>query len=100
MFENYIVAEVVKAYFHHRIPSNVFFWRDQSGHEVDLIIEEGNVLHPVEIKSAGTVARDMFQNLKWWAAMAGQKRSSMTLVYGGSDSYTREGIAVRPWFSV
>jgi len=100
LFENYIVAEVVKAYFHHRIPSQVFFWRDQSGHEVDLLIEEGNVLHPVEIKSAGTIASDMFQGLKWWAGMAGQKRSSMTLVYGGSDSYTREEIAVRPWFSV
>ena len=100
LFENYVVAEVVKAYFHHRIASPVFFWRDQTGHKVDLLIEEGNVLHPVEIKSAGTVARDMFQGLNWWAGLAGQKGSSMTLVYGGSDSYTREGIAVRPWFSI
>jgi hypothetical protein len=100
LFENYVVAEVVKAYFHHRVQSPVFFWRDQSGHEIDLLIEEGNVLHPVEIKSAGTVAGDMFQGLKWWANMAGQKKSTMTLAYGGSDFYTREGIAVRPWFSV
>jgi len=48
----------------------------------------------------GIVASDMFQALKWWAGMAGQKRSSMTLAYGGSNFYMREEIAVRPWFSV
>jgi len=66
---------------------------------MDLLIEEGNVLHPVEIKSGSTISGDMFQGLKWWTDMAGQKRGTMTLIYGGSDSYTREGIAVRPWFS-
>jgi predicted AAA+ superfamily ATPase len=100
LFENYIVAEVAKAYLHHRIPSPLFFWRDQSGHEIDLLIEHGNVIYPVEVKSALTVARDMFDSLKWWARLAGQETISMTLVYGGTESYTREGIAVRPWFSV
>lgn len=100
LFENYIIAEVVKAYFHHRVQSLVFFWRDQSGHEIDLLIEEGNVLHPVEIKSGSTISGDMFQGLKWWTDMAGQKKGTMTLIYSGSDSYTREGIDVRPWFSV
>jgi len=94
------VAEVIKAYFHHRVQPPVFFWRDQSGHEIDLLIEEGNVLHPVEIKSAHTVASDMFEGLKWWSRLAGQETSSMTLVYGGTESYTREGVAVRPWFSL
>jgi predicted AAA+ superfamily ATPase len=100
LFENYIVAEVVKAYFHHRIQPPVFFWRDQSGHEIVLLIEHGKNLYPVEIKSASTVARDMFDTLKWWSDLAGQDKPCMTLVYGGTESYTREGIAVRPWFSV
>jgi hypothetical protein len=72
---NYVVAEVVKAYLHHRLPSPVFFWRDQSGHELDLLIEDGNVLYPVEIKSAGTVARDMFEGLRWWASLTGKKQA-------------------------
>jgi hypothetical protein len=54
----------------------------------------------VEIKSGSTISGDMFQGLKWWTDMTGQKKGRMTLIYGGSDSYTREGIAVRPWFSV
>ncbi|MBN1105070.1 MAG: ATP-binding protein [Deltaproteobacteria bacterium] len=100
LFENYIVAEVVKAYFNHRLPAPIFFWRDQSGHEIDLLIEDGNVLYPVEIKSAATVVRDMFEGLKWWTRLAGQESTPSALVYGGAESYQREGIVVRPWFSV
>jgi len=100
LFENYIVAEVAKAYLHHRVQPPLFFWRDQSGHEIDLIIEDGNMLHPVEIKSAGTIAKDMFDGLKWWIRLAGEGTSLPTLVYGGTESYTREGVTVRPWFSV
>jgi predicted AAA+ superfamily ATPase len=91
LFENYIIAEVVKTYLHHRLPSPVFFWRDQSGHEIDLLIEDGNVLYPVEIKSAGTVARDMFEGLKWWARLADQRATSLTLVYvEKSPTHARE----------
>jgi predicted AAA+ superfamily ATPase len=90
----------VKACFNHRLPAPIFFWRDQGGHEIDLLIEHGNVLYPVEIKSGATVVRDMFEGLKWWTRLAGQKSSLPTLVYGGAESYQREGIEVRPWFSV
>jgi hypothetical protein len=57
-------------------------------------------LHPVEIKSAHTVTTNMLEGLKWWTRLAGQEVRSMTLIYGGLESYTREGIAVRPWLSV
>lgn len=100
LFENHIVSEVVKAYFNHRLPAPIFFWRDQGGHEIDLLIKHGNILYPVEIKSGATVVRDMFKGLKWWTRLAGQKSSFPTLVYGGAESYQREGIEVRPWFSV
>jgi uncharacterized protein len=43
LFENYVVAEVAKAYWHHRRTPPIHFWRDQTGHEVDLLVEEGGV---------------------------------------------------------
>ncbi len=100
LFENYILAEVVKAYLNHRRPPPIFFWRDQTGHEIDLIVEEGNFLYPIEIKSGSTVAPDMFDSLKWWSELAGKAGRSPTLVYGGTETYVRRGIVVRPWFSV
>ena len=54
LFENYIVAEVAKAFLHHRRTPPLFFWRDRTGHEVDLVIEAGDTLFPVEIKSTQT----------------------------------------------
>lgn len=100
LFENYVIAEVVKAYYNHRRTPPIYFWRDQTGNEVDLLIEEGNTLAPVEIKSGSTVAPDMLTGLQRWMDLAGQEVQTSTLVYGGSEAYTRQGISVRPWFAV
>jgi len=100
LFENYVIAEVVKAYYNHRRTPPIYFWRDQTGNEVDLLIEEGNTLAPVEIKSGSTVAPGMLAGLQRWTDLAGQEVQTPTLVYGGSEAYTRQGISVRPWFAV
>ena len=72
IFENYVVAEVAKAYLHHRRTPPLFFWRDRTGHEIDLLIDEAGKLFPVEIKSSQTVSGDMLDGLKWWLNLAGQ----------------------------
>ena len=100
LFENYIMAEVVKSFYNHRLAPPIYFWRDQTGHEIDLIIEDSGALYPVEIKSGSTAAGDVFRGLKWWTHLAGRKANSPTLVYGGVEAYERDGIALRPWFSV
>jgi hypothetical protein len=58
LFESWVVAELLKARFASGLGSNLFFWRDRSGHEVDLLVEQGATLTPVEIKSGRTVARN------------------------------------------
>jgi hypothetical protein len=95
-----VVAEVAKAYWNHRRTPPIHLWRDQTGHEIDLLIEEGGALYPVEIKSGATVASDMFDRLRWWSRLAGSWAGAATLVYGGAEAYERSGVAVRPWFSV
>ena len=100
IFENYVVAEVAKAYLHHRLAPPLFFWRDQTGHEIDLLIADGEQLWPVEIKSGETLDGRVLDTLRWWTRLAGAGPGEATLVYGGSGSQTRDGMAVRPWFSV
>jgi predicted AAA+ superfamily ATPase len=100
LFENYIVAEIAKTYLHHRRPPPIYFWRDQSGHEVDLLIESGQTLYPVEIKSGQTVSSSMFSGLKWWSQLAGLPLDQASLVYGGDEAYRRSEVSVCPWFSV
>lgn len=100
VFENYVVAEIAKAYLHHRRPAPLFFWRDRTGHEIDLLIEEADGLFPVEIKSAQTFSPEMLEGLLWWSKIAGVPAGNATLVYAGREAFTRNAFAVRPWFAV
>jgi uncharacterized protein len=100
IFENHVVAEVAKAYLHHRRTPPMFFWRDRTGHEVDLLIQEANLLYPVEIKSGNTMSPDMLDGLLWWTNLAGLPPDAATLVYGGDEAFNRRKVAVRPWSAV
>ncbi len=51
IFESFIVMEYIKMRYHSGLVSNAFFWRDNTGHEFDLLLEEGTELKAVEIKS-------------------------------------------------
>ena len=99
LFENYQVAEAVKAFHHHRQKPPLYFWRDRTGHEVDLLMEQGSALYPIEIKSGQTVGSDAFASLTWWSRAAEQDLANASLIYGGDRAYRRNGMAVRPWFA-
>jgi predicted AAA+ superfamily ATPase len=92
-----IVAEFLKARFNSGFPSNLFFWRDNVGLEVDLLIDEPEGLRPVEIKSSATVTDDLLKGLRKWMAAADGAARHPRLVCAGPDNYTRSGIEVRRW---
>jgi len=100
LFENYVMAEVAKAFVHHRQQPEMHFWRDRTGREIDLLLARGEELYPVEIKSGKTVAGDALQSLSKWSAFAGQPVENATLVYGGDQAFVRSGVSVRPWFGL
>jgi len=97
IFETFILSEIYKVFAHAGEDPPLFFWRDQTGHEVDLIIDLGRTVVPVEIKSAKTVAADFFRGLRYWMSLRGNSSKDGILVYGGEKGYVREGIQVRPW---
>ncbi len=102
LFESWVVAELLKARFHRGLGSNLFFWRDRSGHEVDVLIEQGMTLIPVEIKSGQTVAQDFFRAIEGWRQVSGQTGGEAWLVFGGSRGQERDGgtLHVLPWSQI
>ncbi len=48
--ETYIVAEILKGYWHNGTSPNMFFYRDKDGKEIDIILEQNNILYPIEVK--------------------------------------------------
>jgi len=97
LFETWAVSEMIKYRYNQALGSNLYFWRDHKGHEVDVIIEQANTLVPIEIKSGQTVARDFFDGLKKFQKIADKESGQGTLIYGGAGSHTREEFNVIGW---
>lgn len=100
LFETWVVSELLKRRFNDGQPSDLFFWRDHIGHEVDVLLDTPQGLRPVEVKSGSTVASDWFDGLHRWSALAERDRertAAPQLVFGGSGRYERQGVAVSGW---
>lgn len=66
VFETFVVSEVLKSYMNAGTNlRDVWFYRDSKKREIDLVIQEGHILHPVEIKTAATVNADAVKNFKY-----------------------------------
>ncbi len=97
IFETLIVAELMKSRLNRGERPDMYFWRDSNGNEVDVIIEAGDRLIPVEIKSGKTVARDFFAGLEKWKNLAGTRALNPILIYGGDDQYRHAMTEVIGW---
>jgi predicted AAA+ superfamily ATPase len=55
-FETHIIGELIKSYLFRGVDPPLFYFRDKEGHEVDVLIEHGQRLFPIEIKRAARVS--------------------------------------------
>ena len=96
MFENYIINELIKKRFNSGRRSNLFYWRDVSGHEIDTVIDHGSSATALELKSGMTVIPEFFKGLVFWQELT--KYNKSYIIYGGKDAQKRSnGIEVIPW---
>ncbi len=100
LFETWVISELLKARYNAGETSNLYFWRDRSGHEVDLLIDQGTYLSPLEIKSGQTINRDYFKGLEFWRKLAGETAGKAWLIYGGDSRQTRTDVTVLPWHEI
>ena len=63
LFENLVVMEIVKACLNAGERPDLYFYRDQAGTEVDLLLSRNRKLIPVEIKAAMTCHREFARGL-------------------------------------
>ena len=63
IFETFVVSEILKSYSNAgRGTDGIYYYRDKDKKEIDLLIENGNTIHPVEIKKSGSVKKDWIKN--------------------------------------
>lgn len=96
LFENFVITEIIKSRFNIAKPHHLYFWRDNTGHEIDVILEKANKLYPIEIKSSKTITPAFFSGLNFWNKISGE--SGGAVVYDGNSYQKRSnGIEVFPW---
>jgi len=100
LFECLIVGELLKDRAHRGLSSNLYFWRNNLGDEIDVLIDQETRLVPIEIKSGETLNPDFFKGLHKWRKISGDAESPACLVYGGRELSTHKGIRAIPWTSV
>jgi hypothetical protein len=97
LFENLVVSEIVKTANNRGRGEGVFFWRDNVGHETDLLIEQGTKTIAVEVKSGKTITSEFFNGIKYWKKLSGA--DSGTVIYSGNHEQNySDGNRVLPWF--
>ncbi|MBU1055801.1 MAG: ATP-binding protein [Proteobacteria bacterium] len=99
IFETWIVSELLKARTNKGLKENLYFWRDNTGHEIDCIIDKGDKLLPLEIKSGKTVAKDFFNGLNYYALISKDAHIEPTLVYAGLSDQPRKEANILSWKS-
>lgn len=96
LFENCVINDMVKERYNSNEPLDLYFWRDSTGNEMDVIIDHGSNLYPIEIKAGKTVTRDYFKNFQFWKKATGSENG--TVIYAGSEGQKRSsGIEVISW---
>jgi len=98
IFESFVLSELLKARFNSLEESNLYFWRDRSGHEIDLILDHGLEQTPVEIKSGATFQGRFCRQVTRWKTISGSKKQPV-LIYGGDERFEHRGCSVHNWSS-
>jgi len=97
LFENFVVNEVLKNHLNRGLRPNLYFWAESSGYEIDLIVETGTGIYPIEIKSADTIRPDFFKNLEQFQKVSQTAAENCFLVYAGDQQQDRSQAKVRRW---
>lgn len=97
IFESFIISELLKGYLNMGEEPSIYFWRDSTGNEIDVIIDQGRNLTPLEIKAGQTIASDFFKGIRFWKKLSKDEEQGAALVYGGNRSYIRSDTYIYSW---
>jgi predicted AAA+ superfamily ATPase len=104
LFESWVAAEILKARLHRGVEPDLYHLRETRGIEVDLLVEAGEILFGVEVKSGATVASGFTDDLRELGVRIEREsphlRYEPRLVYGGDQPQARSDVEIVPWSRV
>jgi hypothetical protein len=77
MLETYVLAELLKSWWHRMQSPQIYHYRDKDGREIDFLLVRDGTLHPLEVKRSATPQRS------WVGTMASLKKRQLPVGEGG-----------------
>lgn len=84
LMENLMIIELLKSRLNRGLRSNLFYWRDRTGNEIDLLLDQSDAVVPIEIKSSTTFHLDFLKGIRYWQKLNPRLKSSY-VVFNGKD---------------
>ena len=101
IFESWAISEFFKAIYAKGEYPSFYFWRDNTGMEIDLILDQGDVSIPIEIKSSATMTNRFFRGLSLWKKYTKDQKTKSYLIYGGEENQSRsQNMEVCSWRNI
>ena len=97
LFENLIVIELLKHFYSQGKDAPLHFFRDKTGHEVDVIIEQARKLIAIEIKAGATFNLEWLNGLKYFKKIKQNSVVGSHVIYGGKDDNRIEDFRIWPY---
>ena len=95
LFENLIVLELLKARFNNGQRSNLFYWRDRTGNEIDVLLDQSAQVVPVEIKTSATFTTDYVKGINYWKKINPNVKKAFVVFTGKTASLDK--ISILNW---
>lgn len=70
LFENYVIMEILKQKFNQGSNSGFYYWKENNGLEIDLLIDTGSKMIAHEIKSTATFNQSLLKALIQWTKVS------------------------------
>jgi len=100
LFENLVLMEFLKYRFNKGQRSNLSFFRDRTGNEIDLLYTISENILAVEVKSGETLSGSLFKSFAVLDQALKIRHSAKALVYGGDRRETRSGIQITDVYGI
>ncbi len=94
LYENLIIADILKSGFNKGIRPDIYFFRDSHGNEIDLLIREKGIITPIEIKSASTFSKDFIKSIEKFQSLKIDYTEPGVVLYNGDKEFNIHNIRI------
>ena len=100
MFETAVVANFKKTLDSYGLRDCRYYWRAVAGLEVDLIIDRGGELIPVELKASSTLTPRHAAGLLAWRRLSGQSSPGLLISASKQTGPMGNEVVRRHWSAI